>query len=112
MQDETATSPRIAIRRSRWRWYALRALALLAAAVCTSALAGTLQGTALYRERIALPPDAVFEAVLEDVSRADAPACVLNRARLDPAGNPPFRFDIAYDDAAVQPGHRYIVRAA
>jgi copper homeostasis protein (lipoprotein) len=111
MQDETPTSPRITIRGSRRGRYALRALALLAGAACTSALAGTLQGTALYRERIALPPDAVFEAVLEDVSRADTPARVLGRARLDPAGNPPFRFEIAYDDAAVQPGHRYVVRA-
>jgi hypothetical protein len=65
--------------------------------------AGTLEGTAAYRERIALPPDAVFEAVLQDISRADAPAKVLGRAIIDPAGQPPFRFEIAYDDAAVQP---------
>jgi uncharacterized lipoprotein YbaY/heat shock protein HslJ/uncharacterized lipoprotein NlpE involved in copper resistance len=73
--------------------------------------AGTLQGTAIYRERIALPPDAVFEAELQDVSKADAPALVLGRARLDPAGQSPFRFEIAYDDGAVQMGHRYAVRA-
>lgn len=78
---------------------------------CTSASTGTLQGTASYRERIALPPDAVFEAELQDVSRADAPATVLGRSRLDPAGQPPFRFEIAYDESAVQPGHRYTVRA-
>lgn len=72
---------------------------------------GLVTGTALYRERLALPPDAVFEAVLLDVSRADAPATVLGRARLEPAGNPPFRFEIAYDETAVQPGHRYAVRA-
>ncbi len=73
--------------------------------------AGTLQGSAAYRERIALPPDAVFEAVLQDISRADAPAEVLGRAKIDPAGQPPFRFEIAYDDAAVQPRRRYAVRA-
>ena len=75
------------------------------------AWAGTLQGTATYRERIALPDDAVLEAELQDISRADAPAAVLGRSRLDPAGQPPFRFEIAYDDAAVQPGRRYTVRA-
>jgi len=64
-----------------------------------------------YRERIALPADAVFEAELQDVSKADAPAVVLGRARLDPAGQPPFRFEIAYDDAAVQANRRYTVRA-
>jgi len=95
MQHATPRCPRIAIRRSWWRRHALRVLALLAWAVCTPALAGTLQGTALYRERIALPPDAVFEAVLEDVSRADASALVLGRARLDPAGNPPFHLLVA-----------------
>lgn len=76
-----------------------------------TALAGTLQGVATYRERIALPPDAVFEAVLQDVSRADAPAQVLGRARLEPAGQPPFKFEIQYDDGMVKPGHRYSVRA-
>jgi hypothetical protein len=30
------------------------------------------EGTAAYRERMALPPSAAFEATLEDVSRADA----------------------------------------
>jgi uncharacterized lipoprotein YbaY/heat shock protein HslJ len=72
--------------------------------------AGTVAGTATYRERIALPRDAVFEAVLLDVSRADAPARVPGRATIDPAGQPPFHFEIAYDDAAVQPGRRYAVR--
>jgi putative lipoprotein len=87
-------------------------LAALLWTACTPAWAGTLQGSAAYRERIALPPDAVFEAVLEDVSRADAPAEVLGRAKVDPAGQPPFRFAIAYDDAAMRPGHRYAVRAS
>lgn len=76
------------------------------------AWAGTLHGTAAYRERLMLPPDAVFEAQLQDIARADAPTAVLGRARLDPAGQPPFRFEIAYDDAAVRPGGRYAVRAA
>lgn len=78
----------------------------------SAAWAGILQGTAMYHERIALPPDAVFEVELQEVSRADAPAVVLGRYTLDPAGQPPFRFEIAYDDAAVQAGHRYTVRAA
>src|SRR6188768_2941949 len=39
----------------------------------------TVRGTATYREKIAMPSDAVFEATLEDVSRADAPAEVISR---------------------------------
>lgn len=75
------------------------------------AFAQSVSGSAFYRERIALPPDAVFEATLEDVSRADAPAVVLGSSRLEPAGQPPFRFKIAYEISQVQPGHRYSVRA-
>ena len=40
--------------------------------------------TAAYRERIALPPDAVFEAVLINAAIADAPARELGRVRLQP----------------------------
>jgi hypothetical protein len=36
---------------------------------------------------------------------------VLGRAGIAPAGNPPFRFEIAYDDAAVHARGRYAVRA-
>jgi copper homeostasis protein (lipoprotein) len=84
---------------------------LLAVLGCTGAVAGTIEGTAAYRERIVLPADAVFEAELQDISRADAPATVLGRSSSDPAGRPPFRFEIAYDDAAMQPGRRYSLRA-
>jgi putative lipoprotein len=71
----------------------------------------SLTGTATYRERIALPPGAVFEATLEDVSRADAPAEVLGRTRMESPGNPPFKFSIADDPARIDPSHRYTVRA-
>jgi putative lipoprotein len=89
----------------------LFALALIFLAFCVVARAGTLRGESWYRERIALPPEALFEALLLDVSRADASAEVLGRARLEPLGNPPFRFKINYDDAAIHRGHRYAVRA-
>ncbi|WP_172202381.1 META domain-containing protein [Niveibacterium sp. COAC-50] len=90
------------------RWmFALAALGLASAAG-----AATISGSASYRERMALPPGAVFEATLEDVSRADAPATVIGRARLDPAGSPPFMFTIEYDGAAIQAGHRYSLRAS
>ena len=68
-------------------------------------------GTATYRERIALPPDAVFEATLEDVSRQDVPADVIGRARLESPGQPPFRFSIKYDPARIQESRIYAVRA-
>lgn len=88
----------------------ISALAFMTVAVSV-AWAGTLQGRASYRERLMLPPDAVFEASLQDIARADAPATMLGRARLDPAGQPPFDFQIAYDDAALSSRGRYAVSA-
>jgi len=71
---------------------------------------GSVKGTATYRERIALPPKAVFEATLEDVSKADSPAEVIGRAHLDEPGNPPIHFEITYDASQIDPSHRYVVR--
>ena len=50
------------------------ALLWLLALIAGTAMAQSIDGTATYRERVALPPSAVFEATLEDVSRADAPS--------------------------------------
>ena len=75
------------------------------------ASAASITGTATYRERMLLPPGAVFEATLEDVSHADAPSEVIGRARIDSPGSPPFRFAIDYDPSHVKDGRRYAVRA-
>jgi putative lipoprotein len=79
------------------------------ALLATQALAQTIQGTATYRERMALPPGAVLEATIEDVWRADAPASVVARTRVAPPGNPPIAFTIVYDQAKILPKHRYVV---
>lgn len=67
--------------------------------------------SATFRERIAVPPEAVFEATLENVSPADAPSEVLAQVRVDSPGNPPIRFDIPYDGARIEPNHTDSVRA-
>jgi len=72
---------------------------------------GQVTGTATYRERMALPSDAVFEATLEDVSKADAPADVIGQTRLERPGNPPFQFEITYDPSRINASRRYVVRA-
>ncbi len=99
-------------------------LALLVAAGCTgiaqpsardaaapAAGADAIQGTASYRERMALPPGSEFEAVLQDVSRADAPAMEIARATIADAPAPPIRFTIAYDPGQIDASHAYAVRA-
>jgi putative lipoprotein len=70
-----------------------------------------IEGTAAYRERIAMPPGAEFEAVLQDVSRADAPAMEIARATIPNAPNPPIRFTIPFDATKIDAGHSYSVRA-
>lgn len=94
-----------------------RRLALLLGSLALlplSALAGeaSVTGTALYRERIALPPTAVFAAVLLDTSLQDAAAIEIGRAVINPAGNPPYRFEITYDPGKIDPSHTYGVRAS
>lgn len=99
----------------RWMHYGLALCATLAvwlAGGCTStgtAPGASLTGSATYRERIALPPDAVFEATLEDVSRADAPTLVVASARV-PSPRVPIAFSIPYDPSRIEANRRYAVR--
>lgn len=72
--------------------------------------AASITGSAAYRERIALPPDATLEATIEDVSRVDAPATVIGRISVMPAGQVPIKFEIPYLESRLQPPHRYNVR--
>lgn len=69
-------------------------------------------GTLAYRERIALPPDAMITVQLVDVSRADAPAVVLGE-QVGPAGGRqvPIAFEISFDRSRIEPAHRYAVQA-
>ena len=70
-----------------------------------------VNGTATYLQRIALSPNAVFEAHVEDVSRADARAESIDSVRISGPGNPPIRFAIDIDPQRIDERHRYSVRA-
>jgi len=71
----------------------------------------TLTGEATYRERIALPPNAVLSVELADVSLAGAPATVIGQRKIMPAGQVPIRFEIGFDPKAVLPGRTYVLQA-
>jgi putative lipoprotein len=71
----------------------------------------TITGSAMYRERIAMPPGAVFTATLEDTSRADAPSTRIAQFTKKSPGNPPIRFTITYDPSKIIDSHTYTVRA-
>ncbi len=73
---------------------------------------GAIVGTVTYRQRVALPPDAIVEVRLQDTSRADASARTLGHAIIPTAGaQVPIPFRIEYDPAAINPSHSYSVRA-
>lgn len=89
----------------------LIAIALLFAIMCpVASAAAEVTGTASYRERIALPADAVFEATLEDISRLDAPAVIIARTEISGPGQPPIAFALAYDPAKIDQRFTYGVR--
>jgi putative lipoprotein len=76
------------------------------------ARARTLTGSVIYRQRSALPPDAVVRVTLADVSGADAPATPLAETTVETAGRQvPVEFALAYDPASIDPHHRYVLRA-
>ena len=91
----------------------MRARLLMAAALLLCVVpvgAELIHGSAIYRERLRLPPEAVLEVTVEDVSRADAPAPVIGRTRVEPAGAPPIPFAVEVDPADVEAHRRYSLR--
>jgi uncharacterized lipoprotein YbaY/heat shock protein HslJ len=91
--------------------------AIISTLLCTAfacspdSVGGIVSGSATYRERMALPPGAVLEVSLQDVSQADAPAVELGSVRVEDPGNPPFEFEIPYDHGAIDERLSYSVRA-
>jgi uncharacterized lipoprotein YbaY len=77
---------------------------------CAGKAPAQVKGTAAYRELMALPPGAVLDATLEQVSEPDAKAVVIGSARIKQPGNPT-AFIIPYDAARIDPKGRYAVRA-
>lgn len=90
----------------------LRILLVSAVALVTATVAnaGEISGTAAYRERIALPPEATFRAILYDISNNDQ--VEIGRFEAPGTAGPPYAFTIEYDDAAVVADGRYSITAA
>ena len=77
----------------------------------TAANVSQVTGTLMYRERMALPPDAVAEVWLLDTSLADARAEEIAYQRIESPGNPPIPFVLEYDAQQIREGMQYSVRA-
>ncbi len=71
----------------------------------------TIEGEVFYRERMMLPPGSELEVQLQDISRADALARVMETVMLPLEGAPPYAFAIDYNPQEIDPRMRYALRA-
>ena len=81
------------------------------AALSATAQQTLLTGTISYRERMTLPPTAVVEVRLEDVSRVAVAPPVIARYRLADPGSVPIRFNLDVDTSTLDRLGRYALRA-
>lgn len=87
--------------------------AMLALLPAWPALAATrsLRGRVSYRERIALPPHAILEVRLLDVSRADAPAKTIAVTRVKTRHRMPIPYRLRYDEGRIRRDRSYALQA-
>jgi putative lipoprotein len=73
----------------------------------------TVSGSVAYRQRIAMPPEAVLTVRVENVSRAEAPAVLLAETS-EPFGERqvPIPFSLQVPSASIDPRFSYAVRAS
>lgn len=71
-----------------------------------------VSGSITYRERMMLHPLSTLTVRLQDVSRAGAPAILVGEQTYQTEGKQvPLPFEIAYDEAAIDPRFTYAVSA-
>jgi uncharacterized lipoprotein YbaY/heat shock protein HslJ/uncharacterized lipoprotein NlpE involved in copper resistance len=94
-------------------FFALVFLSACASNVPQTTDSTTITGKAFYRQRIAMPPEAVLSVRVEDVSRADTQAPVLAET-LETFGERqvPIEFSLQIPNTAIDTSHSYSVGAA
>lgn len=86
-------------------------VSLLLPAGSAVAATTTLRGTVSYRERIALPPTAVVEVKLLDVSLADAPARTIAETRVPVGSRSVVRYSLRFDRSRILSRRSYALQA-
>jgi putative lipoprotein len=77
-----------------------------------AAAAPAVSGTVAYRERMAMPENALLTIQLQDVSLADAPAAIIAEQKITFAGHQvPLSFELHYDPRKIDPKHTYALSA-
>lgn len=70
-----------------------------------------IRGSVVYRERIALPPEASLTIQLLDVSVADAPSKVIAEKHISSLKSSPLAFELTFDPALLVEDHTYALQA-
>lgn len=74
--------------------------------------APAVTGSVTYRQRIALPSDAVVEVQLLDLTRTDLPPQVMHNVTIASFGRVPIYFKIRYDPRRIAPAGVYALKAS
>ena len=90
------------------RWHCATLICLLQA---LPVWAASVEGEALYRERVMPPVGAVLVVTLEDTARADAPATELASSSMRLVAGPPYHWRLDYDERLVTSTSRIALRA-
>jgi len=96
------------VRTRGWLAFTVVALPLLVTAV--NVRAAVVRGVASYPGNAPMPPDARFEALLEDVTRPGNPV-VVARKKINKPATGYIPFEILYSPDRIQSSHSYAVRA-
>lgn len=75
----------------------------------SGSVSGKVTGTITYRQKIALPPNAVVTVSLQDVSLQDAPAKIISQQVIKSPGQVPIPFSISYDPKAIDGKNTYAI---
>lgn len=97
----------------RIRTLLLTLLVLLHAtpSTATDKLPGVVTGTVTYRERMALPPNAVVEVELRNVSLTDVQATVIASQTIVNPPQVPIAFRLEFDLRQIEPRYSYAISA-
>jgi putative lipoprotein len=108
----TMSARRNAIALSRRRVLSAATLALaLPWAIPALAKDVTLRGTVSFSESITVPPDAVLEVSLVDLTPAEAPESVVTIGRMRTRGLSSIAYRLTVDDRLLHRGHNYVLKA-
>jgi putative lipoprotein len=86
------------------------ALLLLALPAVASAQAAAVSGTLSYRDRTALPANAVVTVQIARVTASGAPEVIAEQRFTTNGAQPPFRYSIAYDASRIDANSTYTVQ--